>query len=117
MRLTFLFIISTFPPACYDLIQALNECHQKEYYKRALGLCNVEKDALSKCLHDARLEGTKYAINKNKEKRKRLEEKWKKMQEEQYGEDMFLKKLLQKKIAERDGKVAAEQGLANKTQP
>lgn len=85
--------------ACYDFIQALDKCHQKEYYKRIFGLCNNEKDALTKCLHDARLAGEREFILKRKEARKDLEKKWKQIDEEEYGEDAILKTILDRHYA------------------
>ncbi|KAH3902612.1 Cmc2p SCDLUD_000192 [Saccharomycodes ludwigii] len=87
--------------SCYDLIQALDKCHQSEFYKRAFGLCNNEKEALSKCLHEARVEGTKSYIKKRREEKKIIEAKWKKVEEEEFGEDAILKKILQKQLAKR----------------
>lgn len=82
--------------SCIDFIKALDQCHQKEYYKRMFGVCDIEKEALSNCLHQARKNGEKEQIGIMREKRKDLEKKWKKMDEEEYGEDLVLKKLLQK---------------------
>ncbi|AMD22642.1 HHL128Wp [Eremothecium sinecaudum] len=82
--------------SCYNFIEALDKCHKAEFYKRAFGLCNNEKEALSNCLHEARMELERNAIKKNMEKRKRMEEKWKKMKEEEYGEDLILQKILKR---------------------
>lgn len=82
--------------SCVDFIQALDQCHQKEYYKRLFGLCDIEKEALSRCLHEARKSGEKEQIAIMREKRKAVEGKWKQMEEEEYGEDLVLKKLLQR---------------------
>lgn len=87
--------------ACLDLIQALDKCHQAEYYKRALGLCNNEKEALSRCLHEARLAGERRYIKESREKHKKIQEKWKKMEEEEYGEDAILKKIIQRQVAKK----------------
>lgn len=87
--------------SCIDLIQALDKCHKKEYYKRALGLCNNEKDALSKCLHEARLSGERRAILESREKKKAMEKKWKQLEEEEYGEDAILKKIIQRQVEKR----------------
>ncbi|CDO95011.1 unnamed protein product [Kluyveromyces dobzhanskii CBS 2104] len=87
--------------SCIDLIQALDTCHRKEYYKRALGLCNNEKEALSKCLHEARLSGERQYILASREKKKVIEEKWKKLEEEEYGEDAVLKKIIQRQLAKK----------------
>lgn len=83
-------------PACYDFIQALDKCHQKAYYKRILGICNNEKEALSQCLKQASLENKKKAIIESKSKRTVIEDKWKKIDEEEYGEDKVLEILMQR---------------------
>ncbi len=88
-------------PACVDYIEALEKCHQQEYLKRCFGICNNQKEALSKCLHEARLETQKHLILKSREKQKGFRESWKKMDEEAYGEEEFLKKLLQREKAKR----------------
>lgn len=82
--------------ACYDFIQALDKCHQKAYYKRILGICNNEKEALSQCLKQASLENKKKAIIESKSKRTIIEDKWKKIDEEEYGEDKVLEILMQR---------------------
>lgn len=83
------------------MIQALDKCHKKEFYKRALGLCNNEKEALSKCLHEARVSGERAYIKESRDKKKRIDEKWKKLEEEEYGEDAILKKIIQRQVAKR----------------
>ncbi|SCV99751.1 LAFE_0B01706g1_1 [Lachancea fermentati] len=87
--------------SCLDFIQALDKCHQAEYYKRALGLCNNEKEALTKCLHEARLEGERRYIKESREKQKVIHAKWKQIEEEQYGEDAILKKIIQRQVAKK----------------
>ncbi|SCU83798.1 LAFA_0D05864g1_1 [Lachancea sp. 'fantastica'] len=87
--------------SCLDLIEALDQCHQAEYYKRALGLCNNEKEALSKCLHEARYEVGKAAILQNREKQKKMDARWKQIKEEEYGEDAILQRIIQDQVAKR----------------
>ncbi|QLQ79207.1 hypothetical protein HG537_0B05540 [Torulaspora globosa] len=89
--------------SCYELIQALDKCHQQEYYKRIFGLCNNEKEALSQCLHEARLAGEREAIKQRRQERKVMEEKWKKIDEEEYGEDVILKKIIERYQAKKSG--------------
>ncbi|SCU97845.1 LADA_0H08724g1_1 [Lachancea dasiensis] len=93
--------------SCLDLIEALDKCHQAEYYKRALGLCNNEKEALTQCLHEARLAVGKAAILENRERQKKIDAKWKQIKEEEYGEDAILKRIIQEQVAKRH-KEAAE---------
>ncbi|CAG57851.2 uncharacterized protein GVI51_A04235 [Nakaseomyces glabratus] len=90
--------------SCLDYIEALDKCHQKEYYKRMLGLCNNEKDALTQCLKQASAETKKKAIQENKLKRDKLESKWRKIEEEEYGEDAILKMILDRELKKREGK-------------
>lgn len=87
--------------ACIDYIEALEKCHQQEYIKRCFGICNNQKEMLSKCLHEARLETQKHLILKTREKQKVFKEKWQKNAEEEYGEDQFLKKLLEREQAKK----------------
>ncbi|CAR22087.1 Cmc2p [Lachancea thermotolerans CBS 6340] len=94
--------------SCLDLIEALDKCHQAEYYKRALGLCNNEKEALSKCLHQARYEVGKAAILENRKKQKVVEAKWKQIREEEYGEDAILKRIIQEQVAKKQKEQAKE---------
>ncbi|CEP60271.1 Cmc2p LALA0_S01e06898g [Lachancea lanzarotensis] len=92
--------------SCLDLIEALDQCHQAEYYKRALGLCNNEKEALSKCLHQARYEVGKAAILQNREKQKKMDARWKQIKEEEYGEDAILQRIIQEQVAKRQKEAA-----------
>ncbi|SCU89141.1 LAMI_0D12530g1_1 [Lachancea mirantina] len=91
--------------SCYQYIEALDKCHQAEYYKRALGLCSIEKEALTRCLHDARLSGEKVKILESREKQKKVHAKWKQLQEEEYGEEAILKKIIQRQMAKAQDKV------------
>lgn len=97
--------------ACYDFIQALDKCHQKAYYKRILGICNNEKEALSQCLKQASMENKKKAIIESKSKRSVIEEKWKKIDEEEYGEDKVLE-ILMNRMREKKENAAAAAALA-----
>lgn len=74
------------------------------------GICNNEKDALSQCLKEASFQTKKNAIIRNKGKRERLEEKWKKIDEEEYGDDKVLEIILEKQIAKK------KQELLNKNE-
>ncbi|XBW37908.1 hypothetical protein QEN19_003488 [Hanseniaspora menglaensis] len=94
--------------SCYELIQALNECHQKAFLKQAVGACNIEKDSLSRCLHEARVDGVNQNLNKAKEVNAYRDKKIRQMREEEFGEGEYLKKLLQEKIKERDQKLVKE---------
>ena len=93
--------------SCQDFIEALDKCHHKEYYKRIFGICNNEKDALSRCLKQASLENKERAVVSSRVKRSKIEEKWKAMDEEEYGEDQVLKILMQRV---REGKIQRKVG-------
>ena len=44
------------------------------------------------------------AIQENKLKRDKLESKWRKIEEEEYGEDAILKMILDRELKKREGK-------------
>jgi COX assembly mitochondrial protein 2 len=94
--------------SCYELIQALNECHQRSFLEQAIGVCNTEKEYLSRCLHDARIADVKSRSKKSKEISMKRQEIVNKMKEEEFGEGKYLKTLLFEKIKERDAKLASE---------
>lgn len=66
-----------------------------------MGLCNNEKEAVSKCLHETRLATQRDLIIKSKERQEKYKETFKKLKEDEYGEDQFLKKLLEREQAKR----------------
>lgn len=76
-------------------MDALEECHKKEFLKQALGMCNFEKDELSKCLHLTRLEDSKERIRLSKLKMKEAAERRKKIEEDTYGKNGYLKKVIE----------------------
>lgn len=80
---------------CEKLMDALEECHKKEFLKQALGMCNFEKDELSKCLHLTRLEDSKERIRISKLKMKEAAERRKKIEEDTYGKNGYLKKVIE----------------------
>lgn len=57
---------------------------------------------MTKCLHDARLAGERQFIEKSREKRKSLEEKWKRIDEEEFGEDGILRKIIERHQAKKN---------------
>lgn len=77
-------------------MDALEECHRQEFLKQALGMCNFEKDELSKCLHYTRVQDANDRIRLSKERQKRFELKKKEREEEEYGKNGYLKKVLEK---------------------
>lgn len=79
---------------CGDLIEALEECHRQGYISKIFGSCNNFKDELTKCLKSERLDRSRENSLKAIEKRKKIEQRWKQMEEEEYGKDAYLKKNL-----------------------
>ncbi|ANZ75559.1 BA75_01941T0 [Komagataella pastoris] len=90
---------------CEDLIKALQECHRNEFMKQIFGLCNEPKTLLTKCLHDTRLAQEREKILERKEKTKKFELRRKQLEEEKYGKDGYLKKVIEKELElENNGK-------------
>lgn len=56
-------------------------------------------------MKQASIDNKKKAIKVSREKRSKLDEKWKKLDEEEYGEDAILKKLLAKQVAMKNAVV------------
>ncbi|CCK68683.1 Cmc2p KNAG_0B02410 [Huiozyma naganishii CBS 8797] len=89
--------------SCKEFIDALDKCHHQEFYKRMFGVCNNEKDALSKCLKEASFQTKKAALAKSRSKRDSLEKKWRILEDEEAGDDKVVRILLQREIAKREG--------------
>ncbi|ODV75949.1 Cmc2p [Cyberlindnera jadinii NRRL Y-1542] len=87
--------------SCADFIEALEKCHQRPFVERAFGVCNNEKEALSACLHEARMHSQNLQIVKKQEKGKEMKKKWEKLKDDEYGEDQFLLKLLEREQAKK----------------
>ena len=86
---------------CDKLMDALEECHRQEFLKQCLGMCNFEKEQLIKCLHYQRVEDSKLRILETREKRKNWELKKKQAEEEAYGKNGYLKKVLEAEVASK----------------
>lgn len=80
---------------CEDLIDALEECHKSPFFETVLGKCSDVKIQLSTCLHESRLASDRENIIKRREKNKILEEKKKLREEEEWGKDGYLKKVIE----------------------
>lgn len=83
-------------------MDALEECHKQEFLKQAMGLCNFEKNELTKCLHLTRVEDAKERIRLSRERQKGLLERQKKAEEEMYGKNGYLKKVVEMEAAKRN---------------
>lgn len=87
---------------CEKLMDALEECHRQSLLKQSLGVCNFEKDELSKCLHYTRVNDANERIKQSRERNKRLEQKRKQVEEELYGKNGYLKKVIEKEKKDRN---------------
>lgn len=84
-------------PDCGELIQALEDCHKQGFMKRAFGTCNNQKAELSRCLHAERVSRERENMKKSLEKRKKVTQRWKEMEEEEFGPGGYLREVAQKK--------------------
>ncbi|ORZ02759.1 hypothetical protein BCR43DRAFT_482112 [Syncephalastrum racemosum] len=68
-------------PGCFDVILALEQCHEAGLLNKFTGACNDKKKAVDQCLKEEFL--AQRAVNKvkSKEKRAKLEKIWKDMEE------------------------------------
>lgn len=89
---------------CEKLMDALEECHRKDFYKKAMGICNYEKEELSKCLHFTRTNDAADRIRASREKAKIMEARKKEREEELYGKNGYLKKVIEKELEKSAGK-------------
>ncbi|EDK47017.1 hypothetical protein PVL30_005329 [Lodderomyces elongisporus] len=80
---------------CEKLMDALEECHRREFIKQCLGLCNYEKDQLAQCLHYTRVGDSKERIKESRQRQKKWEEAKRKREEEEYGKNGYLKKVIE----------------------
>lgn len=86
---------------CEKLMDALEECHRQEFLKKALGMCNFEKEELTKCLHYTRVNDANDRIRQSKEKQKKFEQRRKESEEELYGKNNYLKRMIEKEAESR----------------
>lgn len=82
-------------------MDALEECHKAEFLKKAMGMCNFEKDELTKCLHTQRTEDAKLRIKASREKQKILQQRQKEREEALYGKNGYLKKVVELEAQKR----------------
>lgn len=76
-------------------MDALEECHKQEFLKQVMGMCNFEKNELVKCLHHTRVEDANERIRQTREKQKQAALKKKEREEELYGKNGYLKKVIE----------------------
>lgn len=89
---------------CESLMDALEECHRQEFLKQALGLCNFEKDELSKCIHHTRIHDANERIRRTRERQKEYEKRRRAREEEVYGKNNYLKKMIEQEAAKKTEK-------------
>lgn len=62
---------------CADVVAALEECHARGFLWKVTGNCTEAKYKVNMCLRAQRLERTRVNREAAKEKRKKIEEAWK----------------------------------------
>jgi COX assembly protein 2 len=77
-------------------MRALDECHSQGFMATSLGSCNKLSAELTLCLKDERKDRQRILLEKSREKRKQLEQKWRALDEEEYGKDGYLKNIVAK---------------------
>ncbi|KAL2165172.1 hypothetical protein VTH06DRAFT_468 [Thermothelomyces fergusii] len=66
---------------CEQLMAALEECHAKGFLWKAVGMCNDAKQQLTECLRAERLKNQSLNRNSVQDKRSRIRQKWKEIDE------------------------------------
>ncbi|ROV99877.1 hypothetical protein VMCG_06200 [Cytospora schulzeri] len=67
--------------ACEDLMTALEECHERGFLWKSMGMCNGAKDALSACLRAERKKRQDVNRGRTQDKRDTIRQKWKDIEE------------------------------------
>lgn len=84
-------------------MQALEDCHNTNFVKQLMGLCNFEKDELNKCLHVTRVEDSKARIRVTRDKQKDFFKKVREQEEEEtYGKNGYLRKVLEAQKGQKE---------------
>lgn len=89
---------------CEALIDELEECHKSPVFDRFFGKCSEIKTRLTKCLHEARLAHDRELILQRREKTKVFLKGKESRDAEEWGEDGYLKKVLELEIQNRQNK-------------
>ena len=74
--------LTQYVPGCEEVMALLDECHAQGFMHKVFGGCNDAKTAVNKCLRAERLERTARNREIAKEKRKKIEQIWKEIDEE-----------------------------------
>lgn len=98
---------------CEDLIDMLEECHKSPFLETAMGKCSDIKIQLSQCLHENRLANDREQILKRREKNKILEENKRKRLEEEWGENEYLKKVVELELKSKLQQQQPQQQLSD----
>lgn len=80
---------------CGQLMDALEKCHEAQFAQQILGMCNFEKDELVKCLHHQRVGDARQRARESQEKQRELLQRRKQHEEELYGKNGYLKKVIE----------------------
>lgn len=90
--------------SCEGLIDQLEECHKSPVMERFFGKCSEIKTQLTACLHQERLAHDRELILQRREKNKTFQEGKKQRDAEEWGEDGYLKKVLELELQNRQNK-------------
>ncbi|KAF9886640.1 hypothetical protein FE257_011280 [Aspergillus nanangensis] len=61
---------------CEEIMTALDECHARGFFHKAIGSCNDIKREVNKCLSAERFERAKRNRDQARQSRKRIEQIW-----------------------------------------
>lgn len=84
---------------CEDLIRQLEECHKSSFIQKATGKCTPIKQEVTDCMHQARLASERQKILEKRKRTWKFAEKRKELYEEEFGENGYLKKVIEKERA------------------
>lgn len=92
-----LYVLTT---VCGEIVRALEECQAQGFLSRAFGKCDAFQHELNACLRRERVDRQTTHFKEASEKRRSLQQKWKEMEEEEFGPGGQLKKVLKSPPAE-----------------
>lgn len=77
-------------------MKALDECHAQGLMATTLGTCNKLSAEVNLCLKAERRDRQRILLDTAREKRRQVEQRWKGIEEEEYGKDGYLKAVVGK---------------------
>ncbi|CAK7891314.1 COX assembly mitochondrial protein 2 [[Candida] anglica] len=86
---------------CEKLMDALEECHRIEFVRKLMGMCNFEKDEVAKCLQYVRYQEARERVIASRAKAKVTDQKRKENQDDLYGKNGYLKKMIEKEAEKK----------------